>query len=874
MTSASLPSESRPTSKSGRWISDVFAVYRNEWRQFIYAPVTAIFQVGFLIALNACIFLIANFYATDVASIALQWTFLPWVALVFVPALAMRAFTDDPGDRALELTLSMPLARSAIIVGKWAAGLSVLCVSLLCTFPFVLTIAYLGDPEWGVVAAGYFGALGLLAVYFAVALFAAALVREPVSAYVVGLGFLVLLSLFGWDVFGRLLSGTFAEPLSALLVFLSPKHWLDRMAAGRIELAAVLYFVLTTGLALLATTLAMARRRLAGKAKFVRAGRDTATVVLLAGAAAVVIAVTLRLPTTLDLTDAREFTLHDETRAIARNTPEGIAVDFYWSEGQASVPASIRLHADRVERILFQLASLSDGHITIRTHDVSPDSDAEETALAAGVRRVPMSSGDNFFLGAVFHRGDRQGVISYFDEQRSELLEYDVALAIDNLSRDRTPRIGIISPALTPSNATEPRPGLAFLEDVKRQYDVAIIPHFSDTLPEDLDALIVMDATILKSDLLYQIDQHVMAGKGLIVMIDPHARFNSGNAAVVPQPSEVINDISDLLLTYGARFLGEGIVGDSQLASPVVGKDQQQLNYPFWLRVPRSRVSSAHPVTASLNDLLFGEAGSFELTGRDNAVALITTTEDSGTLPREDFKNGDPARLEAQFKPDGKPRVIAVALGGPFKSAFGATGGDGKDSKHHRAETNAASVFAISDADWLYDPMALQNVTVGDRNLSRPLNDNVTFLLNMIEHAAGNPRLIGIRSRGRLARPFTRVAEMLRDASARYQEEERKLITRIARVEGDIRKVLELASASRTEQLPDEIRARVNQLSQALLPYRRDLRRIRASMRDDVERLGQKITVLNLAAGPLLVALFAGLMWSRRRRPTLFSGKT
>lgn len=874
MTSASLHTDNSATSNFGRWLNDALAVFGNEWRQFIYAPVTAIFQAGFLIALNACIFLIANFYATDVAGLSLQWTFLPWVALVFVPALAMRAFTDEPGDRALELTLSMPLARSAIVVGKWAAGLSVLCVSLLFTFPFVLTIAYLGDPEWGVVAAGYLGAVGLLAVYFAVALFAAALVREPVSAYVVGLGFLVLLSLFGWDVFGRLLSGTFAEPLSALLMFLSPKHWMDRMAAGRIELASVLYFVLATGLALLATTQAIARRRLAGKAKLIRAGRDTAFLILLAGIAAIVVGVSLRLPTGFDVTDAREFTLHDETRAIARKAPEGVEVDFYWSEGQASVPASIRLHADRVARILSQVASLSDGRITIRTHDVRPDSDTEEAALAAGLRRVPMSSGDNFFLGAVFHRGDRQGVISYFDEQRGELLEYDVALAIDNLSRGRTPRVGIISPALTPSNTTEPKPGLAFLEEVKRQYDVAIIPHFSDTLPSDLDALIVMDATILKSDLLYQIDQHVMAGKGLIVMIDPHARFSSGNAAVVPQPSEVINDISDLLLAYGVRFLGDGIVGDSQLASPVVGKDQQQLNYPFWLRVPRSQVSSAHPVSASLNDLLFGEAGSFELMGQGNAVALIKTTEKSGTLPREDFKNGDPSRLEAQFKSDGKPRVIAVALGGPFKSAFGGKPPEDKDAKNHHAETQAASVFAISDADWLYDPMALQNVTVGDRSLTRPLNDNVTFLLNMIEHAAGNPRLIGIRSRGRLARPFTRVAEMLRESGARYQEEERKLIARISRVENDIRKVLELASATRVEQLPEEIRDRVNQLSQALLPYRRDLRRIRASMREEVERLGQKITVVNLAAGPLLVALFAVLMWSRRRRPTFSASKT
>lgn len=866
MNTAGSPQGRTAGSNAARWTTEALAVFRNELRQYVYSPVTGIFQAAFLLALNACVFLVANFYATDVASLALQWAFLPWVALVFAPALAMRAFTEESGDRALELTLSLPLSRSAIVFGKWAAGFVVLLVTLVLTFPFLLTVAYLGEPEWGVVAAGYLGAAGLLAVYFAVALFAASLVREPVSGYVIGLGLLACLSLLGWDVFGRLLSGTAASPLAGILPLLSPKHWLDRMAAGQIEAAAIIYFAAVITLALLATTLSITNRRFAGSQRFGRVGRSVVLWLVLAVASGAVISWVSQSQVLLDLTDEREFTLHSETRAIAQEAAEGVGIDFYWSESEASVPASIRLHANRIGRLLSQLSGLSDGQITVRQHDARPDSEAEEAALAAGLRRVPMTSGDSFILGAVFRRGDRQGTISYFDEQRAELLEYDIALAIDTLSREKTPRIGILSPMLTPSNVTEPRPGLAFLEEVKRQYDVAIIPHFADTLPIDLDALIVMDASILKAALLYQIDQHVMAGKGLIVMIDPHARFNSGAPPVLPQPSDSINDISDLLLAYGARFSGEEIVGDAKLASPVVGQDQQQLNYPFWLRVPRGHVSQDHPVTASLNDLLFAEAGTLELTGKGNGVALVTTSEQSGTLPRGAFEDSSPSSLQAQFKPDGASRAVAVALSGPYESAYGNTAPEGTGSPEHRAAVNAASVFAISDADWLYDPMALQNVTVGERTLARPLNDNVTLLLNMMEHASGNPRLIGIRSRGRLARPFTRVAELLRAADEHYRDEESKLIARITRVEGDIGKVLHLANATSVEQLPDEIREKVNELSRALVPHRRELRRLRAGMREEVEQLGRRLTVANLAAGPILVLLFSASVWGLRRR--------
>lgn len=866
MNTADAPQGRRTGSSVAHWVAEACAVFRNEWRQYVYSPVTAIFQVAFLLALNACVFLVANFYATDVASLALQWAFLPWVALVFAPALAMRAFTEESGDRALELTLSLPLSRSAIVFGKWAAGFGVLLVTLVLTFPFLLTVAYLGAPEWGVVVAGYLGATGLLAVYFAVALFAASLVREPISGYVVGLGLLAFLSLLGWDVFGKLLSGTPASSLAGTLLFLSPKHWLDRMAAGQIEAAAILYFVTAVALALLATTQAITNRRFAGSRRLGRVARSAGIWLVLAAASGAMITWISQWQVQLDLTDEREFTLHSETRALAQEAAQGVEIDFYWSESEASVPASIRLHANRIRRLLSQLSRLSDGQITVRQHDTRPDSEAEEAALAAGLRRVPMTSGDSFILGAVFRRGERQGIISYFDEQRAELLEYDVALAIDTLSREKTPRIGIVSPALAPRNVTEPRPGLAFLEEVKRQYDVAIIPHFADTLPEDLDALVVMDASILRSDLLYQIDQHVMAGKGLIVMIDPYARFNSGVPPVLPQPSDSINDISDLLLAYGVRFSGSEIVGDAKLASPVVGQDQQQLNYPFWLRVPKGNVSQDHPVTASLNDLLFAEAGTLELTGKGNGVALVTTSEQSGTLPREAFKDSSPSSLQAQFRPEGGSRTVAVALSGPFESAYGNTAPEGTGSSEHRAAVGAASVFAISDADWLYDPAALQNVTVGERTLARPLNDNVTLLLNMMEHASGNSRLIGIRSRGRLARPFTRVAELLRAAEERYRDEESKLVERIARVEGDIGKVLHLANASSVDQLPDEIREKVNELTRALLPHRRELRRLRAGMREEVERLGQRLTIANLAAGPILVLLFSACMLGLRRR--------
>ena len=53
----------------------------------------------------------------------------------------------------------------------------------------------------------------------------------------------------------------------------------------------------------------------------------------------------------------------------------------------------------------------------------------------------------------------------------------------------------------------------------------------------------------------------------------------------------------------------------------------------------------------------------------------------------------------------------------------------------------ASSVFAIADVDWIYNGFSLADARMGDRVFSRPINDNHTLFLNMVEHIAGDPNL-------------------------------------------------------------------------------------------------------------------------------------
>ena len=80
-------------------VGGTLAVLRHEVRSLLYAPLSYLFLIGFLAGLSVCVFLIADFYSSDEASIRLMLVFLPWVALILVPALAMGMWTGEHNDQ-------------------------------------------------------------------------------------------------------------------------------------------------------------------------------------------------------------------------------------------------------------------------------------------------------------------------------------------------------------------------------------------------------------------------------------------------------------------------------------------------------------------------------------------------------------------------------------------------------------------------------------------------------------------------------------------------------------------------------------------------------------------------------------------------------
>jgi ABC-2 type transport system permease protein len=137
----------------------------------------------------------------------------------------------------------------------------------------------------------------------------------------------------------------------------------------------------------------------------------------------------------------------------------------------------------------------------------------------------------------------------------------------------------------------------------------------------------------------------------------------------------------------------------------------------------------------------------------------------------------------------------------------------------------------------------------------------------MIEYATGADALLEIRSRGQLQRPFTRVADLFRNAQQKLQEQEATLSSKVTALEQQLGAINQQTQDLEFADLPESIKLKLQEFQDELLSARRDLRAVRHEIRSEVEALGRRLTLINLAAGPaqiLFLALIV-MMWRTYR---------
>ncbi|NLF85753.1 MAG: hypothetical protein GX571_06565, partial [Lentisphaerae bacterium] len=134
--------------------------------------------------------------------------------------------------------------------------------------------------------------------------------------------------------------------------------------------------------------------------------------------------------------------------------------------------------------------------------------------------------------------------------------------------------------------------------------------------------------------------------------------------------------------------------------------------------------------------------------------------------------------------------------------------------------------------------------------------DNLAFLANAVEKLSGSAELASIRSRGTSQRPFTRVDELEFRAANAWRQEEESLNAELQQTQQQLNELQSQKQASQKYILSKEQEEAIRRFQQKQADVKRQLKQVRRNLTRDIERLGVRVKVLNIAGIPLLVTLF------------------
>lgn len=220
-------------------MSTVLTITKKEFRSYFQSPIAYIFITVFLVLTQWLLFWLGNFFLVNQATLRDFFGFVPWVFLLFVPAVTMRLWAEERKVGTLELLMTFPVKDWEAVVGKFVAALAFLAVALACTLPLAFTVAALGNPDNGALVGGYLGSLLLGGAYLAIGLWASGLTQNQIVAFILTAVTCFLLYIIGHP----LVLSSVPRALVPFVANLSLAYHFESIGRGVIDSRDVLYYL-------------------------------------------------------------------------------------------------------------------------------------------------------------------------------------------------------------------------------------------------------------------------------------------------------------------------------------------------------------------------------------------------------------------------------------------------------------------------------------------------------------------------------------------------------------------------------------------------------------------------------------------------------
>ncbi len=218
----------------------MFPIIKREINSFFSSTIGYLVIAVFLIINGLFLWVFSgnyNIFDSGFADLSPFFELAPWVLLFLIPAVCMRAFSDEMKMGTLELLLTKPISLKQIVLGKYFGAVILIIIALIPTVLYVFTVSELGKPpgNWdvGSTIGSYIGLFFLVLSYTSIGIFSSTLSQNQIVAFILGV-FLCFAFYYGFE---GLSSSSFS------ISGLGMKAHFDSVARGVLDTRDLIYFL-------------------------------------------------------------------------------------------------------------------------------------------------------------------------------------------------------------------------------------------------------------------------------------------------------------------------------------------------------------------------------------------------------------------------------------------------------------------------------------------------------------------------------------------------------------------------------------------------------------------------------------------------------
>lgn len=238
-------------------MSSVMAIARRELRSYFDSPIAYIVVAVYLLVSGGLFFsTLFLFGRADLRGFFQPSPFSlspPMLLAILTPAVTMRLIAEERKSGTFELLSTLPVSDPQIIFGKFLGAMGLMLTAVGITFVYAITVAMLGDLDWGPVIGGYLGLVLYVAALVALGIFCSTLTENQIVAFIVAFIVGALLFVVSW------LASLFPT-LAPILDAISLGAHLESISRGVVDSRDLLYFLSLTGGALFLSVISLRRR--------------------------------------------------------------------------------------------------------------------------------------------------------------------------------------------------------------------------------------------------------------------------------------------------------------------------------------------------------------------------------------------------------------------------------------------------------------------------------------------------------------------------------------------------------------------------------------------------------------------------------------